>query len=71
MLAAWALSLWLGFAHTGQSNSKAAAAKAASAALPLICRSGSGWWQQRWQQYWQKQWHWLRQWQRQRQRQWQ
>jgi hypothetical protein len=43
------MPLRLGFAQTQQSNSKAAAAKAASAALLLICRSGSGWLQQRWQ----------------------
>jgi hypothetical protein len=50
-LAAWASPSRLGFAHTQQSNSKAAAAKAALAALPLICHSGSGWWQQLWQQH--------------------
>jgi hypothetical protein len=45
-LAARATRSRLGFAQTQQSNSKAAAAKAASAALPPICRSGSGWRQQ-------------------------
>ncbi len=42
-LAAHALCSRLGFAQTQQSNSIAAAAKAALAALPSICRSGSGW----------------------------
>ncbi len=40
-LAAWALPLRLGFAHTHQLNSKAVAAKAALAVLPLISRSGA------------------------------
>jgi hypothetical protein len=48
-LAAHATPSRLGFAHTQQSNSKAAATKGALAALPLICRSGSSWWQQCWQ----------------------
>jgi hypothetical protein len=48
-LAARATHSWLGFAQTQQSNSKAAAAKAALAALPPICRSGSSWRQQHWQ----------------------
>jgi hypothetical protein len=42
-LAARASPSRLGFAHTQQSNSKAAAAKGTSAALPPICLSGSGW----------------------------
>jgi hypothetical protein len=66
-LTARATRLWLGFAQTQQSNSKAVAAKAALAVLPPICRSGSGWRQQRWQ----LQWHWLRQRWRQHQHQWQ
>jgi hypothetical protein len=49
-LAAWASSSRLGFAHTQQSNSIAAAVKGASAALPHICPSGSGWQKQRCQQ---------------------
>jgi hypothetical protein len=44
-------------AQTQQSNSKAAAAKAAFAALPPICQSGSGWRHQ----LWLLRWHWLRQ----------
>ncbi len=55
-LAARATRSRLGFAQTQQPNSKAAAAKAASAALPPICRSGSGWWQQRWQLRWHRLW---------------
>jgi hypothetical protein len=44
--------------YTQQSNSEAwvLAAKAVSAALPLICRSSSGWRQQQWQQQWQQHW---------------
>ena len=74
-LAAWALPSRLSFAHTQQSNSKTAAAKAALAALLPICRSGSDWRKQRCQQRWQLRLHRLRQHrpqcQRQHQRQWQ
>jgi hypothetical protein len=49
-LAAWASSSGLGFAHTQQSNSIAAAAKGASAALPPFFPSSSGWRKQRCQQ---------------------
>ncbi len=80
-LQAWALPSWLGFARfalaahatrsrlgfaqTQQSNIKAAAAKAALAALPPICQSGSGWRHQRWL----LRWHRLQQRRRQHQRQ--
>ncbi len=70
-LAARTMCSRLGFAQAQQSKSKAAAAKAALAALPRICQSGSGWRHQRWLLRWHRlRQHWRQHQHQQQRRQW-